>query len=57
VSEQELRDEAEECRRKAMAYLGKPEAPFLLHVARAFDDLARKGAIDGEVEAKRDGRP
>lgn len=29
-----------ECRRKALAYLGRPEAPFLLRVAREFDRLA-----------------
>ena len=34
--------EAEACRRKALRYLGKPEAPFLLRVARAFDDLDRR---------------
>jgi hypothetical protein len=38
--------EAEACRRKALRYLGKPEAPFLLQVARAFDDLDRSSASD-----------
>lgn len=32
--------EAETCRRQAAAYLGRPEAPFLLRVARAFEQLA-----------------
>lgn len=32
-------EEAEICRRKALAYLGKPEASFLLRVAREFDRL------------------
>ena len=32
-------EEAEKCRSQALAYLGKPEAPFLLRVARAFDQL------------------
>jgi hypothetical protein len=36
----ELRDEAEQCRQRALSYLGKPEAPFLLRVAREFDRLA-----------------
>ena len=36
-------EEAETCRRKALAYLGCPEAPFLLSLARAFDDLAYGG--------------
>ena len=33
-------EEAEDCRRQALAYLGKPEAQFLLRVAKAFDELA-----------------
>lgn len=33
-------EEAEKCRSQALSYIGKPEAPFLLRVARAFDDLA-----------------
>ena len=48
MSEQEMREEAEECRRKALAYLGQPEAPFLLHVAQAFDELARSGHENGK---------
>ena len=35
-----LGEEADECRRKALAYVGQPEAPFLLRVAREFDRLA-----------------
>lgn len=35
-----LEEEAEECRRKALCYLGRPEAPLLLKVAREFDRLA-----------------
>lgn len=35
-----FRDEAETCRRQAAAYKGRPERPFLLQVARAFDELA-----------------
>jgi hypothetical protein len=37
-----LEEEAENCRRRALAYLGRPEAPFLLRVAKAFEDLARQ---------------
>jgi len=33
-------EEAEDCRRKALAYVGQPEAPFLLRIAREFDRLA-----------------
>jgi len=37
--------EAEECRRQAAtAYQGRPEAPFLLRLAGAFDELAREPA-------------
>ena len=35
-----LEEEAEECRRKALSYLGRPEASHLLRVAREFDRLA-----------------
>lgn len=35
-----FKEEADSCRRKATEYIGRPEAPFLLNVARAFDDLA-----------------
>ena len=38
-----LEEEAENCRQKALAYLGRPEAPFLLRVARGFEQLAREG--------------
>ncbi len=34
--------EAEDCRQRALSYLGKPEAPFLLSLAREFDRLAAK---------------
>ena len=34
------KEEAEDCRRKALTYLGQPEAPFLLRIAREFDRLA-----------------
>jgi hypothetical protein len=35
-----FKEEADSCRRKADEYIGRPEAPFLLKVARAFDELA-----------------
>lgn len=37
-----LREEADACRRQAVAYLGRPEASFLLRAAEAFDELARE---------------
>jgi hypothetical protein len=35
-----FRYEADTCRRQAAEYANKPEGPFLLRVARAFDELA-----------------
>jgi hypothetical protein len=39
-----LAEEAEKCRLQALSYLGRPEASFLLRVARGFDDLAQRAA-------------
>jgi hypothetical protein len=35
-----FKEQAESCRRQATQYVGRPEAPFLLRVASAFDELA-----------------
>jgi len=35
-----FKEQAESCRRQANQYAGRPEAPFLLRVAQAFDELA-----------------
>jgi len=40
----QFQEQAESCRRQATQYAGKPEAPFLLRVARAFDELASSGS-------------
>jgi hypothetical protein len=49
-----FKDEADSCRREAAAYRGKPEAPFLLRVARAFDELAiDEAAMKKDARAKR----
>ena len=34
--------EAEECRRQAAMFCGKPESAFLLRLAGMFDELARE---------------
>ncbi|MEP6982274.1 MAG: hypothetical protein ABI853_01350 [Sphingomicrobium sp.] len=34
------KEEAEDCRRKALEYVGRPEAPFLLRIAREFERIA-----------------
>lgn len=50
-------EEAEKCRSQALAYLGKPEAPFLLRVARAFDELERPKASTLASVASRQSLP
>jgi hypothetical protein len=35
-----FKEQAEKCRRQACEFAGRPEAPFLLRVATAFDELA-----------------
>ena len=56
-----LAEEAETCRRKALAYLGCPEAPFLLSIAKAFDDMAYGRLITVRPaepsHSRSDGRP
>ena len=47
VDDGNLYVEAEACRQKALSYLGKLEAPFLLRIAREFDRLATKPGADG----------
>jgi hypothetical protein len=46
MDDTDLCNEAEDCRRKALSYLGRPEAPFLLRVAREFDRLSAKRRCD-----------
>ena len=42
-----LLEEAENCRHRAISYLGMPEAMFLLRVAKAFEELdAEKRGVD-----------
>jgi len=48
VSDKKFTEQAEQCRRQALCYLGRPEAPFLLQVARAFDDLAQRDSTSRE---------
>ncbi len=40
-----LLTEAENCRGTALAYLGRPEGPFLLSAAKAFEELAENEAL------------
>ena len=40
MDDADLYIEADDCRRKALCYLGGPEARFLLRVAREFERLS-----------------
>ena len=51
-----LIDEAEGCRQKALAYVGQPEAAFLLRVAEEFDRLADDPPVSPEVGVDGAGR-
>lgn len=52
----DLQEQAEDCRRKALCYAGQPEATFLLCAAREFERLSeqsskprrRKGGANGD---------
>jgi hypothetical protein len=35
-----FREQADKCRKQANEFAGRPEAPFLLRVASAFEELA-----------------
>jgi hypothetical protein len=50
-----FQEQAERCRRQAAQYVGRPEAPFLLSVARAFDDLATRANPSVFVQLKERG--
>ncbi len=39
-----LHHEADDCRRRALCFLGRPEARFLLRIAREFDRLSEEGS-------------
>ncbi len=54
MDHQSLHDQAEECRRRALAYLGRPEAVFLLDAAREFERLA-EGHWGGKQDDRKDG--
>jgi len=45
------REEAENCRRQAVAYVGKPEMPFLLRVAAAFDQIGSSDLVSSGRKA------
>jgi len=45
-------EEAPNCRRQALAYLGKPEAPFLMRLADAFEALNDQTRQSAELRAE-----
>jgi hypothetical protein len=48
-----FREQAENCRKQASEFAGRPEAPFLLRVASVFDELAvDDAATQLHVEAR-----
>jgi hypothetical protein len=52
MEEADLRNEAEDCRRKALSYLGRPEAPFLLRIAREFERLSVKKESGEDIQSR-----
>lgn len=44
MDSQTLYEEAEQCRRQALSYLGRHEAKLLLHAAREFQRLAENAS-------------
>lgn len=51
----DLLEEAENCRRKAHAYVGLPEATFLLKLAQGFEQLAAasySGRLTGSLTCR-----
>lgn len=49
MSNLDLLKEADNCRRQATGFVGRPEAVFLTRAASAFEDLAKKGAAKPQL--------
>jgi hypothetical protein len=47
-----FKEQAENCRRQAIRYAGRPEAPFLLRVASAFDELATDTSAMAQLDRR-----
>jgi hypothetical protein len=47
-----FKQQAENCRKQASEFAGRPEAPFLLRVASAFDELALVDEAAAHVRAE-----
>ncbi|HEU4695709.1 MAG TPA: hypothetical protein VFR92_01960 [Sphingomicrobium sp.] len=46
-----FKEQADKCRKQANEFAGRPEAPFLLRVASAFDELATDSDLARHVRA------
>lgn len=46
-----FKEQADKCRKQANEFAGRPEAPFLLRVASAFDELATDRDLAKHVRA------
>jgi len=46
-----FKEQAEKCRKQANEFAGRPEAPFLLSVASAFDKLATDHDTENHIHA------
>jgi hypothetical protein len=45
-------EEAEKCRRQAVAYIGEPEGTFLLRVASEFERLAKDRPRANQLQSR-----
>jgi hypothetical protein len=54
-----FKQQAENCRKQASEFAGRPEAPFLLRVASAFDELAMvdESAVHVRAEVRQSAPP
>lgn len=48
-----FKEQADKCRKQANEFAGRPEAPFLLRVASAFDELEMDSATAALVARQR----
>jgi hypothetical protein len=52
MDDQAPHEHAENCRRQALSYLGRPEAPFLLRLAREFERIDKEVSDGGKGGVK-----
>lgn len=54
MSPEALASEARECRKLAPEFSGRPEQPFLLQLARAFEELALQDDVRSDPRARQE---